>query len=287
MSRPLRLEFSGALYHVTSRGDGREAIYLDDADRALFLDVLAGTSEQFNWTIHAYCLMGNHYHLLVETPDANLAGGMRQLNGVYTQRFNRMHERVGHVFQGRYKAIVVQKESYLLELARYIVLNPVRAGMVRSARDWPWSSYRATAGQGEQPTWLMTDWLLSAFAKRRSAAMAQYKVFVAEGRDQPAVWEQLRNQIYLGNEAFVEKMQAALSKKKQDADLSEIPLPQRRQRARPLEYYEKQASSRDEAIEMAYASGGYGLKEIGDYFGLHYSRVSRIVGKRREAKGKT
>src|SRR5512142_907392 len=135
MARPLRLEFAGALYHVTSRGDGQEDVFTSDNDRAVFLDVLGQVCERFNWTVHAYCLMGNHYHLVLETPDGNLAKGMRQLNGVYTQRFNRQHKRVGHVFQGRYKAILEQKESYLLELARYVVLNPVRARMVRSARE--------------------------------------------------------------------------------------------------------------------------------------------------------
>lgn len=143
MARPLRIEFAHGLYHVTSRGDGREDIFLEDADRELFLEVLSESVDRFNWVIHAYCLMDNHYHLLIETPDGNLSQGMRQLNGVYTQRFNRKHKRVGHVFQGRYKAIIVQKDSYLLELARYIVLNPVRAEMVRTAREWPWSSYRA------------------------------------------------------------------------------------------------------------------------------------------------
>ena len=136
MARPLRLEFSGALYHVTSRGDGREDIYGAAGDRRMFLDLLAGVWGRFNWTIHAYCLMTNHYHLLVETPDGNLAKGMRELNGVYTQRFNRVHARVGHVFQGRYKAILVQKDAYLFELARYVVLNPVRAGMVRTPGEY-------------------------------------------------------------------------------------------------------------------------------------------------------
>ena len=205
MSRPLRIEFAGALYHVTSRGDGQEDIYLDDADRELFLDVLGEVSERFNWTPHAYCLMGNHYHLLLETPDGNLSKGMRQLNGVYTQRFNRKHKRVGHVFQGRYKAIIVQKQTYLLELARYIVLNPVRARMVRSAKDWPWSSYRATAGMADALPWLATDWILSAFSDKRSEAVERYKAFVAEGKNQPAIWEQLKNQIYLGTDAFIAK----------------------------------------------------------------------------------
>jgi REP-associated tyrosine transposase len=154
MARPLRLEFAGALYHVTSRGDGREDIYRADADRRGFLDVLGEVQGRFHWTVHAYCLMSNHYHLLIETPDANLAKGMRQLNGVYTQRFNRSHDRGGHVFQGRYKAILVQKEAYLLELARYVVLNPVRARMARTPGEYPWSSYRAMIGAAVAPEWL-------------------------------------------------------------------------------------------------------------------------------------
>ena len=281
MSRPLRIEFAGALYHVTSRGDGQEDIYLDDRDRELFLEVLGEVSEQFNWTPHAYCLMGNHYHLLLETPDGNLSKGMRHLNGVYTQRFNRKHKRVGHVFQGRYKAIIVQKQTYLLELARYIVLNPVRARMVRNAKDWPWSSYRATAGIADAQSWLTIDWILSSFSDKRSEAIERYKAFVAEGKDQPTIWEQLKNQIYLGTDAFIAKMQA---KKTDNEDLSEVPLGQRRTVAKPLEHYATRSETRDEAIANAYNSGAYGMKEIGDHFGLHYSRVSRIIANQRKAK---
>ncbi|HEX7028346.1 MAG TPA: transposase [Gammaproteobacteria bacterium] len=281
MARPLRLEFAGALYHITSRGDGREDIYLSDGDRTMFLEVLSEVCERFNWECHAYCLMSNHYHLLIETPDANLSQGMRQLNGVYTQRFNRVHGRVGHVFQGRYKGILVEKDSYLLELARYIVLNPVRAGMVRSAKDWPWSSYRATGGQIKPPDWLTVDWILSAFAARKSKAIEGYKQFVAEGKNQPAPWAFLKNQIYLGSDKFVERMQKQIEA---DKDLSEVPSSQRRSVAKLLPVYEQKAADRDTAIVMAYNSGGYSMKEIGDYFGLHYSRVSKIITK---AKGKT
>ena len=154
MSRPIRIEFSGALYHVTSRGDRREAIYEDDVDRERFLSVLGQVSEDFNWVCHAWCLMDNHYHLLIETPDGNLSKGMRQLNGVYTQYSNRRHRRVGHLFQGRYKAILIDGDSYLLELARYVVLNPVRAGMVKGPGEWPWSSYLAMVGKQSSPPWL-------------------------------------------------------------------------------------------------------------------------------------
>lgn len=284
MSRPLRIEFAHGLYHVTSRGDGREDIFLEEGDRELFLDVLSETTDRFNWLIHAYCLMGNHYHLLVETPDGNLSKGMRQLNGVYTQRFNRKHKRVGHVFQGRYKAIIVQKDSYLLELARYIVLNPVRVQMVRSARDWPWSSYRATAEMAPGPGWLATDPILSAFGRHRAQAVEAYRAFVASGKNQPSPWGRLKNQIYLGSDVFVEKMQRRLEGGK---DLSEVPAAQRRQMPKPLEYYARKYPDRDEAIDQAYACGGYGMKEIGAHFGLHYSRVSRIIGGCRKAKGKT
>ena len=281
MSRPLRLEFPGALYHVTSRGDRREAIYDDDEDRLLFYEVLKEVYTRYRWRIHAYCLMDNHYHLLVETPDSNLSMGMRHLNGVYTQRFNSKQRRVVHVFQGRYKAILVQKDSYLLELSRYIVLNPVRARMVRSAKDWPWSSYRATVGQIDIPEWLYVDWLLSVYSKRRAEAIRYYKQFVAEGKGLPSPWEQLKNQIYLGNEHFVKQMQNKLHVK---ADLSEIPIAQKRAVAKPLAYYFTRYKNRNSAILNAYSSGAYSMKEIGEHTGLHYSRVSRIISM---AKGKT
>jgi len=282
MARPLRIEFSGALYHVTSRGDGCEDIYWDECDRICFNNVLAHVCERFNWVVHAYCLMSNHYHLLIETPDANLSQGMRQLNGVYTQAFNRNHCRVGHVFQGRYKGILVQKESYLLELARYIVLNPVRAEMVRAAKDWPWSSYRATAGLVVAPSWLHTNWLLSGFAKNKRRAIERYREFVSEGKRQPSPWQYLKNQIYLGSDEFVDEMQCKISS---GVDVSEAPAAQRRQVPKSLGYYHQHYPDRDVAIAMAYRSGGYSMKKIGDYFGLHYSRVSRII--QEQAKSKT
>lgn len=281
MARPLRLEFAGALYHVTSRGNRQEAIYEEDIDREHFLSVLSAVCDRYNWICHAYCLMTNHYHLLIETPESNLSKGMRQLNGVYTQRFNRQHNRVGHVFQGRYKAILVDKNDYLLELARYIVLNPVRASMVRSAKDWPWSSYRATAGQVESPVWLQVDWLLAAFSKRRAKAIEAYRAFVSEGKGQPSPWKSLKNQVYLGDDKFVERMLKHLDN---DQELTEIPSTQRRTIPKTLAEFEAGAVDRDGAIIKAVISGGYSLKEVGDYFSLHYSRISRIVS---QAKGKT
>ncbi|AFT70043.1 Transposase of ISGbem_B [Alloalcanivorax dieselolei B5] len=281
MARPLRLEFAGALYHVTSRGNRRDLIYEADEDRHAFLAVLDDVDETFNWVCHAYCLMGNHYHLLIETPDGNLSKGMRHLNGVYTQVFNRHHRRVGHVFQGRYKAILVDREEYLLELARYIVLNPVRAGLVRDALDWPWSSYRATLGYKSKLKTLHADAVLAVFGGTRRAAVRRYERFVSEGRNQPSPWGELKNQVYLGSESFVNEMQSHIER---PDELTEVPAAQRRPTARSLMFYAETEGSRDEAIVRAYASGGHSMKEIGQFFGLHYSRISRIIGK---ANGKT
>jgi len=284
MARPIRIEFAGALYHVTSRGDRQEDIYLDNEDRLNFLTLLSQVSKDYNWLVHAYCLMDNHYHLLVETPDGNLSKGMRQLNGVYTQKSNQHHGRVGHVFQGRYKAILVEQETYLLELARYIVLNPVRARMVREAKDWPWSSYQQTAGIKSINSWLTIEWMLSAFGLNLGSAQRKYRQFVSEGKNQPSPWESLQNQVFLGSEAYVKEIFKKIDLKQ---DLSEIPKSQRREKAKPLLWYAEKSETRNEAIKLAYASGGYSMKEIGDYYHLSYSRVSRIIAQQRKAKGKT
>ena len=156
MARPLRIEFPGATYHVTARGDRRESIFVDDADRASLLDVLSRGLERFDAAALAYCLMGNHYHLVVQTRRANLSRLMRHVNGVYTQRFNRRHDKVGHLFQGRFKAILVDSDAYLLTLCRYVELNPVRAGWVDTPLAWAWSSCRAHVGAAPAPPWLDT-----------------------------------------------------------------------------------------------------------------------------------
>jgi len=273
MARPLRIEFAGALYHVTSRGNGREDIYLDDEDRELFMTALGECCELFNWSVHSWCQMTNHYHLLIETPDANLSKGMRYLNGVYTQRFNRKHSRVGHVFQGRYKAILVDKNEYLQELSRYIVLNPVRAGMVEGAEDWNWSSYEIMVGMKSCPVWFDREWILSSYGKKEKTAIKQYIQFVANGVQQPSPWSKIKNQIYLGSDEFVDQVQTNIT----DNKLSEIPRLQRRPVPKKLEEYDELAGSRNESILMAYRSGGYSLEQIGKYYSLHYSTISRII----------
>jgi REP element-mobilizing transposase RayT len=269
MARPLRIEYPGALYHVTCRGNARGKVFLIDPDRELFLQVLAQAVERFNWRCHAYCLMSNHYHLLVETVDPTLARGMRQLNGVYTQEFNRRHSRTGHVFQGRYKAILVERDAYLLELARYVVLNPVRAKMVRSAKDWPWSSYRATAGTEVAPPLLTTDWILEQFGPSRKKAQAAYRKFVSAGR-RVTVWENLRGQIYLGSDAFIEEHAAG------PFPAREIPKTQVQVRRPPLSALV--ADPKDApGIARAYLEHRYTQQEIADHLGVHYSTISRRV----------
>ncbi len=274
MSRPLRIEFAGALYHVTSRGNEKKPIYLDETDFLLFLSLLSEVCQRFNWVIHAYCLMTNHYHLLVETPDGNLSRGMRHLNGVFTQRFNSTHKRVGHLFQGRYKAILVDKDSYLLELSRYIILNPVRAHMVEKPEDWRWSSYLVMIGKQNGFEGLATDAMLLQFGKQRNRAIERFQEFISQGRVQE-IWRDLKHQIYLGDKKFVEKHMKHIAH--QEGKLSEVPLKQRRKPAKSLQEYQEGNATVNDAIVAAYQSGGYTMNEIAIYFGCHYSTVSRVV----------
>lgn len=275
MSRPLRIEFPNALYHVTSRGDRREDIFEDDADRRSFLETFGMVVERFNWLCYAWCLMDNHYHLLVQTPDGNLSKGMRQLNGVFTQLSNRRHGRTGHLFQGRFKAILVDSDTYLTELSRYIVLNPVRARMVKRAEDWPWSSYRASMGLDPPDEFLAVDALLAQFATRRATAQARYARFVLEGVGAASPWENLKGQVFLGSDAFVETMQARVSKAlKQDL---QIPKAQRRAPAASLRAIEKSLPDRDAAILKAYSTGAYSYQQLAAHFGVHFTTVGRVV----------
>ena len=181
MPRPPRFQAPGATYHITSRGTEGRSIFLDDLDRTLFLTWLGEVVELHGWMCPAYCLMTNHFHLLVQTPQADLAVGMHGLNGAYANYFNRRHNHVGHLFQSRYKAIVIERESHLLENSRYVVLNPVRAGICRRPGYWQWSSYRATAGYVAPPPFLAVDWILGQFGSAARRAALRYVEFVADG----------------------------------------------------------------------------------------------------------
>ncbi len=277
MARPLRIEYPGALYHLTTRGNARADIFEDNLDREKYLEILASVVRKYRWICHGFCLMGNHYHLLVETPEGNLCRGMRQLNGLYTQTFNRRHRRVGHLFQGRYKSILVEKDSYLLQLSRYVVLNPVKAGMVKVPEDWEWSSYQATAGLTTAPDCLSTDWILAQFSEHNTTACERYRNFVWEGLDCQSIWTNLRGGVLLGDEGFVARMGRHLSGK---VPSSEIP---RRERLlhRPSlgELFSDMGvkEQREKTAFQAHVEWGYPLKDIAEALGVHYSTVSRMV----------
>lgn len=279
MARPLRIEYPGALYHVTSRGNAQANIYFDDADRRDFLRLLSKACEEFHWSCHAYCLMDNHYHLLIETNKPTLAKGMRFLNGVYTQRINKKYDRVGHLLQGRYKAILVQSDAYLLELARYIVLNPVRANIVKSAAEWRWSSYLATAGLTLTIEYPTSNLILQQFSRNRSIAARRYREFVSQGVCQPSPWSELTNQIYLGDTEFVK---SALARVRPSAASIEIPKPQKLAAPRPLTHYQSTSRTRNEALAAAYLSGHYSLEKIGRFFGVSRATVARAVRQQRD-----
>jgi len=275
------------MYHLTSRGNARAAIFCDDADRLEFLGVLGNIVEQYNWCCHSYCLMDNHYHVLVETPDANLSAGMRQLGGIYTQKFNRRHNQVGHVFQGRYKSILVEKYNYLLELCRYIVLNPVRARLVASPADYSWSSYGATAGLTNKVPFLCTDWILSQFGNNRETAQDQYRDFVMAGIGKESPWRNLRGQSILGGEDFLEKLSPYLEGKSGE---KEIPRRARFAGRPPLSKFfpgSQAKPERNTAIATAHLHYGYSQAEIAAAVNLHYSTVSRIVQREKEQRSKS
>lgn len=298
MSRPLRLEFAGAIYHVTSRGDRREPIFAGDADRHMLLEVLAQATERFDAQVLAYCLMGNHYHLVLHTREPNLSRFMRHLNGVYTQRFNRRHGLVGHLFQGRFKAILVDRDAYLLALCRYVERNPVAAGLVKAAADWVWSSYRAHALLAPTPEWLDSDGLHGFLLGRaptsqvdRRRAAASYARMVAEISDADLWASGIRQQVFLGDEAFVARMlDKAPVTVTSGHGSQEIP---KRQRQRPVSASPPAATlpgpiDRSQALREAYVQGGVTMSELARRVGLSVSRVSRLIARaERVAKGKT
>ena len=283
MARPLRIEFADAVYHVTARGNRQEPIFVDDADRRLFLDLLDQAFERFDASALAYCLMGNHYHLVLRTRQPNLSALMRHVNGIFTQRMNRRHGKVGHLFQGRFKAILVDRDAYLLEVCRYVDLNPVRAGLVASARDWPWSSYLALTGASPAPHWLDTGLVHGMLLGRTLAtpadqAQAQrlYAELVATARDAPLWAGALRQQVYLGDPAFVERMQAHAAAAR--LAKPEVPRPQRAEPvATSLNEWLSRCGSREQALYRAYREGGMTMTAMARELGLSVARVSQLV----------
>ncbi|MBI4669678.1 MAG: transposase [Elusimicrobia bacterium] len=211
MSRPLRLEYPGAFYHVLARGNERKEVFRDDEDKSRFLNFLGEASDRWALSVHAYALMVNHYHILLETKAGMLSLPMRHVNGVYTQFFNRKHNRVGHLFQGRFKALLIDKESYLLTLSRYIHQNPIRAGMAKSAGDYPWSSYPAYLGLTRTPKWLNTQETLSEFGQSLNSQRKNYRAFIET--DNPAdPFKNVIGQLVLGSRQFLQSAKERISR---------------------------------------------------------------------------
>lgn len=293
MSRPLRIEFPGAVYHVTSRGDRREPIYRDDLDRAAQLNVIAEALERFDARLLAYCLMGNHYHLVLQTRRANLSRLMRHINGVYTQAFNRRHGLVGHLFQGRFKAILVDQDNYLVALCRYVERNPVAAGLVERAQDWAWSSCRAHLGLVNVPPWLdrgsLYTQLLGLDDVSTPAQLQQAATRYAELVDTalPAdadFWQgQLRGQIFLGDDGFVARSRSQTTATQRQSP--DIPKAQR-QALFNLHDCIAAGTERNTAMQLACRDHGMTLTAIAAELGLSVSRVSRVI-RQLEAKDKT
>jgi putative transposase len=282
MARPLRIEYPGAVYHITSRGNEKKPVYRDDQDRENFLSILDKVNKRYNWLCHAYCLMDNHFHLLIETPEGNLSIGMRQLNGVYTQTFNKRHRRVGHLFQGRYKAILVQKESHLLEVCRYVVLNPVRSHLIETPEQWRWSSYGATAGREKPAACLTTGWILGQFSGKRRKAEKEYCQYVNSGIGKESIWAGVKGQAILGEDDFGDNLTDYLRRHK---DVPEIPKSQRYATRPTLEKLFEGSilgdrAKRDRMIREAVEKFGYTQRAVADHLGFHFTYVSRILNER-------
>jgi REP element-mobilizing transposase RayT len=264
MSRPLRLDHPGAIHHVTARGNARDPLYRDDIDRSRWLETLAEAGERFSWEVLAYCQMGTHYHLLVETPRPTLSRGMRHLNGLYAQRFNARHGRVGHVFQARFHARLVERDEHLLAVAAYIPLNPVRARLVGEPAAWKWSSFRATVGL-EPPGSLAIARLLSYFDAGRESARERYRAYV-EQRDDARIGRD-PDSIVFGTERF------AADATRNVRPLPEVPRSHWQPVRPPLSALLPRLAN--DGIAAAYRDYGYTMRDIAEHLGVHYATVSR------------
>lgn len=280
MARPLRIEFPGAVYHVTSRGVRQEPIFDDDIDRRVFLRVVSEALCRLHGDVFAYCLMGNHYHFVLHTKLANLSRLMRQVNGEYARIYNQRHNVKGHLFQGRFSAILVDRQAYLIEACRYVELNPVRAGIVDAPADWPWSSYKAHAGMIRHPQWLATNELRGHMLgreiktiddEREAASLHVQLVAAGVGLD---LWsDHLRQEIFLGSDDFVAAMQSRAESSRLRSD--EVPGAQRT--ASIVHDARQSRLSRALALRHAYREDGLTMATVAKQANLSTSSVSRLI----------
>jgi putative transposase len=280
MGRPPRIEYPGAIYHVTSRGDRQEPIFRNREDRQRLLEIVDQAMTRLDAQMFAFCLMGNHYHFVLRTRQANLSRLMRHVNGEYTRTFNRRHAVVGHVFQGRFHAVLIDSDAYLLEACRYVELNPVRAGLVASVDEWPWCSYGAHVGFETAPRWLATATLHGHLIGRdvaspddRRQAERLYAETVAAGRGAD-LWRHLRQKMFLGDESFATASQAIALARRSDAEQPPR-TPDGKQIA--LADWLTPERSRDEAFRIAHSQGGMTMTEIARQAGVSVPAVGRYV----------
>lgn len=277
MSRPVRIEFPDANYYVSSRAGPGEQIFPGTEDRALFLSIVDMVVQRYGWKLFAYVLMDDHYHLVLRTPSANLSRGMRQLNGVYTQHYNRQYAATGPLFRGRFKAVLFDPPAYLLPLVRHVALNPLRLGHSVAADKYRWSSYRATAGLSRLPAMLAADEVLERFGGAEADSRDRFREFVKAGVGGPSPLDDRRHQVLLGGQEFVDGMLPHLT----DQRRAKIPA-KRVGRRRSLDALfrgvdVRPRSVRNELIRQAHLEHSYTLMEIGDHLGLHYTTVSKII----------
>lgn len=294
MGRPLRIEYPGALYHVTSRGNERRNIFLDDADRRKFLGILEEYYDRYGMLIHCYVLMGNHYHLVVETPQGNLIKLMHGINSRYTGYFNRKYTRVGHLFQGRYRGILVDKDAYLLEVSRYVHLNPVRAKVVNKPEQYVWSSYPGYIAKSKEIPWVEYSWILSQFGLDRKTSKKRYQEFVGKAVEEStgSPFGELCGQVFLGKDKFIEKTKRLLQGRQVSQEI--VGRNRLRESAKPEDILSAVAAAfntekdtltgkgggkntaKKVAIHVIKRYSGLGNQEIGTLFGgMHYSAVSK------------
>jgi len=286
VSRPLRIEYPGAFYHVTSRGNERKMVFQSTRDREKYLSYLESAHERYGAVIHVYCLMGNHYHLLLETPRGNLSQIIHHINGAYTTYFNVKRSRAGHLFQGRFKGILVEKDVYCKELSRYIHLNPVRAGMVKGPSEYPWSSYRYFVGKNKKPQWLTTELVLGDFGGAGKKGYRRYREYVegGVGRGLESPFKRIIASTFLGSEEFINNIRTQYVEK-MEVDKRNIPAIKKILRGPSLEEIEKAVVKvlGDDAVfykkmcvYLSHRHSGMRLEEIGAYFGMKGSAVSQL-----------
>ncbi|MEX2616209.1 MAG: transposase [Alphaproteobacteria bacterium] len=275
MARPLRIEYAGAVYHIMARGNGGDAVFRDDDDRAEFLSVLGAMCGEAGWRVLCYCLLDNHLHLVAATDRPTLSRGMRQLLGVYSQRFNRRHSRRGHLFQGRYKALPVETSAYLTQVCAYVLRNPVEAGLAKAAADWPWSSYRFNAGKG-RVAWFDPAPLWDELGVRRGRAAG---IAALAAKDAPA--PEARGQLCYGGDDF-----AAALKAKAGRFSPEHPRATLAALSPEIAWYDERYPERAEAMARACRDGHHSRTAVARYYGVYPSTVSRAV-KAFDAQSKT